>query len=96
MYYFEASPEVKTDEDGNHEVWSGGGINLNAAAVVVPFQSVDQEALNAAVKDGYDEDLEQQYGGGRMSLYPSLPNIMGGNANVPYNFHSHSSYSNKT
>eukprot|EP00573_Skeletonema_grethae_P013430 CAMPEP_0201692624 /NCGR_PEP_ID=MMETSP0578-20130828/5465_1 /ASSEMBLY_ACC=CAM_ASM_000663 /TAXON_ID=267565 /ORGANISM="Skeletonema grethea, Strain CCMP 1804" /LENGTH=170 /DNA_ID=CAMNT_0048178031 /DNA_START=5 /DNA_END=514 /DNA_ORIENTATION=+ len=80
LYYFEASPEVKTDEDGNHEVWSGGGINLNAAAVVVPFQSVDQEALNAAVKDGYDEDLEQQYGGGRMSLYPSLPNIMGGNA----------------
>jgi len=83
LYYFEASPEVKTDEDnGNyHEVWSGGGINLNAAAVVVPFQNVDQEALNAAVKDGYDEDL---VGGvaARMSLYPSLPNIMGGGNNA--------------
>ncbi len=76
LYYFEASPEVKTDEDGNHEVWSGGGINLNAAAVVVPFQNVDQEALNAAVKDGYDEDLDPN-SGGRMSLYPSF---MGGNA----------------
>jgi len=77
LYYFEASPEVRTDEDGNHELWSGGGINLNAAAVVVPFQNVDQDALNAAVKDGYDEDLA---GGitARMSLYPSLPNIMGG------------------
>ena len=85
LYYFEASPEVKTDDDGNYEVWSGGGINLNAAAVVVPFQNVDQEALNAAVKDGYDEDLDPHGGGGgggvggaRMSLYPSLPNIMGG------------------
>lgn len=75
LYYFEASPEVKTDEDGNHEVWSGGGINLNAAAVVVPFQNVDQEALNAAVKDGYDENDQH---GLRLSLYPSLPNIMGG------------------
>ncbi|KAL7500665.1 hypothetical protein ACHAWT_009897 [Skeletonema menzelii] len=77
LYYFEASPEVKTeDNDGTHEVWSGGGINLNAAAVVVPFQNVDQEALNAAVKDGY-EDVDH-HGGARMSLYPSLPNIMGG------------------
>ena len=78
LYYFEASPELRTEnEDGNyHEAWSGGGINLNAAAVVVPFQNVDQEALNAAVKDGYDEDLDG--GGARMSLYPSLPNIMGG------------------
>lgn len=79
LYYFEASPEVKTDEDGNHEVWSGGGINLNAAAVVVPFHELDQEGLNAAVKDGYDVDFDPSGGAvaARMSLYPSLPNIMG-------------------
>lgn len=81
LYYFEASPEVKTEDiEGTHEVWSGGGINLNAAAVVVPFQNVDQEALNAAVKDGYDDDVDHHGGasGARMSLYPSLPNLMGG------------------
>jgi hypothetical protein len=79
LYYFEASPEVKTDEDGNHEVWSGGGINLNAAAVVVPFHDLDQEALNAAVKDGIDEINDHTTAAAnKMSLYPSLPNIMGG------------------
>lgn len=76
LYYFEAGPqmEVKSDgenDDGNihtYEAWSGGGININA------FANLDQEALNLAVKDGYDE---VGHGSGRRSLY-SLPNIMGG------------------
>ncbi|KAL9182872.1 hypothetical protein ACHAXT_004151 [Thalassiosira profunda] len=76
LYYFEASPmEVKPDdEDGSnihtHEAWSGGGINLNV------FMNIDQEALNSAVKDGYDEAGAPP--SGRMSLYASIPNIMGG------------------
>ena len=79
LYYFEASPApTKTDKDDSdndiqtHEVWSGGGINTNIAI----FTNLDQEALNNAVKDGYEEGE----GGvpSRMSLYSSLPNIMGG------------------
>jgi hypothetical protein len=78
LYYFEAGPqmEVKSDEndsDGSnnihtYEAWSGGGININA------FANLDQEALNLAVKDGYDDVGHGS--GSRRSLY-SLPNIMG-------------------
>ena len=77
LYYFEASPvEVKSEDndDGNihtHEAWSGGGINVNL------FATLDQDALNLAVKDGYDEN-GAGYGTGKKSLYQSLPNIMGG------------------
>ncbi len=68
--------EVKSEENDNdgsnnihtYEAWSGGGININA------FVNLDQEALNLAVKDGY-EDVGHG-SGGRRSLY-SLPNIMG-------------------
>ncbi|KAL7539129.1 hypothetical protein ACHAXR_009041 [Thalassiosira sp. AJA248-18] len=92
LYYFEASPmpqQSSTDggdgtnnEDGtnsnnnnlyaHHEVWSGGGINMNI------FTNLDQDALNMAVKDGYEENGGGAASSGRMSLYTSLPNIMGG------------------
>ena len=71
--------EVKSSADGGgendndnihtYEAWSGGGVNINA------FANLDQEALNLAVKDGYDEVGHGS--GGRRSLY-SLPHIMGG------------------
>ena len=85
LYYFEAPPEVsKLDEDGNYEVYSGGGVNAgnpsgagpNAGVLVPPFPStLDQDALNVAVREGYDE---QGNNAGIMRLYPSLPTIMGG------------------
>lgn len=88
LYYFEAPPEVsKLDEDGNYEVYSGGGVNAgvpsgagpNGGVLVPPFPStLDQEALNVAVREGYDE------GGNNtsiMSLYPSLMIMGGGNGN---------------
>lgn len=80
LYYFEASPEVKADEDGNYEGWSGGGINIkgNATVIVGPaFQNLDQEMLNMAVRDGYDEGGDGVTAG-KSSFYASLPNIMGG------------------
>ncbi len=68
--------EVKSDDndDGNihtHEAWSGGGINVNL------FATLDQDALNLAVKDGYEEN-GAGHGSAKKSLYQSLPNIMGG------------------
>lgn len=88
LYYFEASPaQTKTnnnnadESDDNiqtHEVWSGGGVNINI------FTNLDQDALNNAVKEGLVDDVG---GGGTgsssktMSLYSSLPNIMGGGGN---------------
>ena len=67
LYYFEASPAAKENggENNNnnnsnsngggddiitHEAWSGCGVNVHV------FANLDQEALNNAVKDGYDED----------------------------------------
>ena len=85
LYYFEAPPEVsKLDEDGNYEVYSGGGVNANnpsgtcpnGGVLVPPFPStLDQDALNVAVREGYDEEGNNT---SLMSLYPSLPTIMGG------------------
>ena len=81
LYYFEVSPmEVKSPDDsedhGNHihthEAWSRGGINLNF------FTNLDQEALNMAVKDGYEENGAMGVAPSQMSLYATLPNIMGG------------------
>lgn len=90
LYYFEASPaQTKTNNNNNnadesddniqtHEVWSGGGVNINI------FTNLDQDALNNAVKEGLLDDVG---GGGTgsssktMSLYSSLPNIMGGGGN---------------
>ncbi len=66
--------EVKSDDNDDthsHEAWSGGGVNVNL------FANLDQEALNMAVKDGYEEN-GAGYGSGKKSLYQSLPHIMGG------------------
>ena len=66
--------EVKSDDNDDmhtHEAWSGGGINVNL------FANLDQEALNMAVKDGYEEN-GAGYGSAKKSLYQSLPHIMGG------------------
>ncbi|KAL7489696.1 hypothetical protein ACHAW6_015441 [Cyclotella cf. meneghiniana] len=78
LYYFEAGPEVKPDEDGNYDGWSGGGVNVKGAAsaqviAVGPlvFQNLDQDALNLAVKEGYVDDVP----GSKLSFYASLPNL---------------------
>ncbi|KAL7509630.1 hypothetical protein ACHAXN_006553 [Cyclotella atomus] len=78
LYYFEGGPEVKTDEDGNYEGFSGGGVNIKSLAVApVMFQNLDQEALNIAVKEGYIDAA-----GARSSFYASLPSMpFGGNNN---------------
>ena len=66
----EVKPENDDDNIHTHEAWSGGGININI------FTNLDQDALNMAVKDGYDDGAAAS--SGRMSLYASIPNIMGG------------------
>ncbi|KAL7549906.1 hypothetical protein ACHAWF_013953 [Thalassiosira exigua] len=102
LYYFEASPvEVSKgggggiaggggDDDGDgggggggEGAWSGGGINVAA------FATLDQEALNLAVREGYDDGPAGAGGGGRMSLYGSLPTLMGGGGGGGGGGHNH-------
>ena len=70
LYYFEAGPEIKTEDDGNYEGFSGGGVNIKALAIPPGvFQSLDQEQLNLAVKEGIDGLKGQSH------IYASLPSM---------------------
>ena len=77
LYYFEGGPEIKDDNDGVYEGYSGGGINIKSLAVVpLQFQNLDQDQLNVAVKEGYLDDVAVMGGGGaRSSFYASLPSM---------------------
>ena len=68
--------DTDNNVDGVYEGYSGGGINIKSLAVVpLPFQNLDQDQLNTAVKEGYLDNVVVVGGAARSSFYASLPSM---------------------